>query len=42
MLAIAAGQDPLVVLEDLAKHDPEFVRYVGARDWPPSPIRRVA
>jgi hypothetical protein len=36
MLAIAAGQDPLAVLEDLARHDPAFVRYVGAPDWPPS------
>ena len=36
MLAIADGQDPLAVLEALAQHDQEFVRYVGARDWPPS------
>jgi hypothetical protein len=35
MLAIADGQDPLEVLEDLARHDPDFVRYVGSRDWPP-------
>jgi hypothetical protein len=36
MLAIADGRAPIAVLEEIARHDPEFVRYVGARDWPPS------
>jgi hypothetical protein len=36
LLAVAAGRDPLEVLEEYAQLDPEFVRYVGARDWPPA------
>jgi hypothetical protein len=35
LLAVAQGRDPLEVLEEYAALDPEFVRYVGARDWPP-------
>jgi hypothetical protein len=41
ILSIAAGRDPIEVLEELARHDPEFVRYLGARDWPPQ-VWRVA
>jgi hypothetical protein len=35
-LAVAQGRDPLEVLEEYARLDPDFVRYVGSRDWPPS------
>jgi hypothetical protein len=35
LLAVAEGRDPIAVLEEYAALDPEFVRYVGARDWPP-------
>src|SRR5918994_4854487 len=36
LLEVAAGRDLIEAPEDYARHDPEFVAYVGARDRPPS------
>jgi hypothetical protein len=41
LLLVAEGCDLLEVLEEYARFDPEFVRWAGARDWPPA-MWRVA
>jgi hypothetical protein len=42
IIEVAAGRDVIEVLEQFARFEPEFVEYVGACDWPPLPIARVA
>jgi hypothetical protein len=36
LIEVAAGDDLLDTLERNTRHSPKFVRYVGARDWPPA------
>jgi hypothetical protein len=42
LLEVAAGRDLITALEEDAALDPRTMAIVGARDWPPVPIARVA
>jgi hypothetical protein len=42
LLEVAASRDLSTALEEDAALDPRTVAIVGARDWPPVPIARVA
>jgi hypothetical protein len=42
LLEVSAGRDLIETLETYCALDPRTVAIVGARDWPPVPMRAVA
>jgi hypothetical protein len=42
LIEVAAGRDLLDALEEYSRLEPRTVAVIGARDWPPLPLARVA